>query len=183
VSAHGATNVVSSPPRGIETTFVGNIAARPCVIPGMDALVIGQPDGLARVIAGALRRRGRDVLQAIPADVAGRERATWLLTEAGWPPLVLIVESAPFATVHELLAVTHAEIVLVAEQRTPTARAGAVPARYWMPRDAPGLTVVPFGRAGRRWFVLGPGRHEPMGAERAAAVVLRSCAAAAASCR
>jgi hypothetical protein len=149
----------------------------------MDALVIGQPDGPAGALAGGLRRQGREVLQAIPADVADGERATWLLDEAGRPPLVVIVESAPFATAHELLAITQAEIVLVAEQRAPSARPRSVPARSWTPRDAPGLTVVPLGRAGRRWFTLGHGRHEPMGAERAAAAVLRSCAAAAASCR
>jgi hypothetical protein len=149
----------------------------------MDSLVIGPPNGLAGAIARGLRRQGRSALQAIAADVADRERATWLLDEAGRPPLVVVVESAPYAAAHRLLDLTRAEIVLVAEQRAAAARPGTVPARSLMPRGAEGLTVLPLGRAGRRWFQLGPGRPEPMGPERASAAVLRSCAAAAASCR
>jgi hypothetical protein len=149
----------------------------------MDALVIGPPQGLAAALARALRRRGETVLQAIPADAGDGERAGWLLDEAGRPGLAIVVESAPYAVVHELIALTDAEIVLVAEQRAAAARPGAVARRSATPRDEPGLTVVPLGRAGRRWLALGPGRHEPMGAERAAALVLRSCGARAASCR
>jgi hypothetical protein len=149
----------------------------------MDALVIGPPHGLAAAVARGLRRQGREVLQAIAADAADAERAEWLLDEAGRPPLVVVVETAPFAVAHELLPLTQAEIVLVAEQRAAIARAGALPARSSTPRDADGLTVVPLGRAGRRWFQAGPGRHEPMGPERAAALVLRSCDAVTASYR
>jgi hypothetical protein len=154
----------------------------PHVPRGMDALVIGPPHGLAGAVARALRREGRAVLQAIAADAADRARANWLLDEAGRPPLVVIVEGAPYATLHTLLTLTRTEIVLVAEHRVAAAGRGAA-ARSAPPRDAEGLTVVPLGRAGRRWFQLAARRREPMGAERAAAVVLRSCAAAAASCR
>jgi hypothetical protein len=149
----------------------------------MDTLIIGLPHGLAGAVARALRARGQAVLQAIPADVADAERANWLLDEAGRPPRVIVFETAPYTIVHDLLALTQAEIVLVAEQRAAAARPRAVTTRSIMPRDADGLTVVPLGRAGRRWFQLGHGRHEPMGAARAAALVLRSCGAAAASCR
>ncbi len=149
----------------------------------MDALVIGPTGGLADALARGLRRRGMSVLRAIAADASDRERATWLLDEAGRPPLVMLVDEPPYATVHELLALTHAEVVLVAEQRAAVARPGALPARSLVPRDEPGLTVVRLGRAGRRWFAPGVRRSEPMSAERAAALVLRACAAEAASCR
>jgi hypothetical protein len=148
----------------------------------MDALVIGPPRGLADAVAGGLRRRGLSVLRAIAADAADPERAAWLLDEAGRPPLVIVFDSAPHVLVHELLPLTRAHVVLVSEQRVAAARPGALPARSLLPRDEPGLSVVPLGRAGRRWFAPG-GRHEPMGAERAAALVLRSCGAAAASYR
>jgi hypothetical protein len=149
----------------------------------MDALVIGPSCGLADAVARGLRRSGKSVLRAIAADASDRERATWLLDEAGRPPLVILFDEAPYATLHELLPLTRAQVVLVAEQRAAVARPGALPARSLVPRDEPGLTVVPLGRAGRRWFAPGARRNEPMGAERAAALVLRSCAAAAASCR
>jgi hypothetical protein len=149
----------------------------------MDALVIGPPHGLADAVARRLRRRGRAVLRAIAADVSDRERASWLLDEAGRPELVIVFDRAPYAAVHELLTLTRAHVVLVAEGQAAAARPGSPSSRRLIPRDEPGLTVVPLGRSGRRWFALGSGRHEPMGAERAAALVLRSCAAAAASYR
>jgi hypothetical protein len=150
----------------------------------MDALVIGgASNGLADAVARRLRRRGSTALRAIAADIADAERARWLLDEAGDPPLVVAFDHAPYASVHLLLPLTRAQIVLVAEHRAAIARPGALPARALIPRDEPGLVVVPLGRAGRRWFALGPGRHEPMGAERAAAVVLRACGAGAASYR
>jgi hypothetical protein len=148
----------------------------------MDALVIGAPGGIADAVARGLRRRARPALRAIAADVADPERASWLLDEAGNPPLIVVVDSAPYGVAHGLLALTDAHVVLVAEQRAAAARPGAPARRSLLPRDQPGLTVVPLGRAGRRWFELA-GRHEPMGAERAAALVLRACDAAAASCR
>jgi hypothetical protein len=148
----------------------------------MDALVIGSPHGLAGAVARALRDRGRSVLQAIPADVATPERARWLLAEAGDPAQIVVIEGAPYTTAHELLALTDADIVLVAERRAAAARAGALNGRALTPREMPGLSVVPLGRAGRRWFAT-TGRHEPLGPARAAAHVLRSCAAGAASCR
>jgi len=148
----------------------------------MDALSIGPSGGLADTVGDALRRRGLSVLRAVAADARDAESAQWLLDEAGWPPLIVVVESAPFAVAHELLALTGAHVVLVAEQRAAAARPSALPARSLLPRDEPGLTVVALGRAGRRWFEL-RGRHEPMGAERAAAIVLRSCGAGAASFR
>jgi len=149
----------------------------------MDALIIGPSRGLADAVAGGLRRRGMSVLRAVAADVADSERATWLLDEAGRPPLIVVFDQPPYAIAHELVAVTRAHVVLVAEQRAAAARPGALSARSLVPRDEPGLTVVRLGRAGRRWFALGAGRHEPMGQERAAAVVLRACGAAAASFR
>ena len=121
------------------------------------------------------------MLQAIPADVADRERATWLLDEAGRPRQVIVIDTAPYESVHRLMGLTHAEIVLVAELRAAAAR-GAV-GRSYVPREEPGLTVVTLGRAGRRWFGLGSGVRQTLSAERAAAVVLRSCGAAAASFR
>ena len=138
----------------------------------MDALVIGPPRELTSAVARALRRSGRQVLQAVPADADSAERARWLLDEAGRPPLVIVVDDAPFSTLHELLPLTGAEIVLVAETRAPAANAAR---RAAIPRDADGLTVVPLGRAGRRWFTLGPGRRETLSAERAAALVVRAC--------
>jgi hypothetical protein len=149
----------------------------------MDALIIGPSGGLADAVGRVLGRRGMSSLRAIAADVGDRERATWLLDEAGRPELVVVFDQAPYAAAHELLALTSAHVVLVAEQRAAAARPGALPARSLLPREEPGLTVVRLGRAGRRWFVPGPGRHEPMGPERAAALVLRACGAAAASCR
>jgi hypothetical protein len=149
----------------------------------MDALIIGPSHGLADALARGLRRRGMTALRAVAADVSDPERATWLLDEAGDPPLVFVLDRAPYATVHALLALTRARVVLVAEQRAAAARPGALPTRSLIPRDEPGLTVVPIGRAGRRWFMPGSARHEPMGAERAAAAVLRACDAATASCR
>ena len=149
----------------------------------MDALIVGAPDGLADALARSLRRRGMTALRALAADARDHERASWLLDEAGRPPLVVVSESAPFAVAHELMALTDAHVVLVAEQRAALARAGAPRSRSLLPRDAPGLTVVPLGRAGRRWFALGGRRQDSMGAERAAALVLRACGAAAASCR
>jgi hypothetical protein len=149
----------------------------------MDALIIGPSGGLADAVAHGLRRRGTSALRAIAADAGDRERAAWLLDEAGRPELVVVFDQAPYAAVHELLTLTGARVVLVAEQRVAAARPGALPARSLLPREQPGLTVVRLGRAGRRWFVPGPGRHEPMGPQRAAAVVLRACGAAAASCR
>jgi len=149
----------------------------------MDALIIGPPRGLADAIARGFRRRGLSALRAVAADVSDPERAAWLLDEAGRPPLVIVVDGAPYATVHQLLALTSADVVLVAELRTAAARPGALPARSLVPRDEPGLTVVPLGRSGGRWFTFGSRRHEPMGAERTAAVVLRACGAAAASFR
>lgn len=138
----------------------------------MDALVIGPPRELSAAVTRALRRTGRSVLQAIPADASGRERARWLLDEAGRPPLIVVLDDAPFATLHELLPLTAAEVVLVAEQRAPAAHAGR---RAAIPRDAEDFTVVPLGRAGRRWFTLGPGRRDTLSAERAAALVVRAC--------
>jgi hypothetical protein len=149
----------------------------------MDALIVGSADGLADSLTRSLRRRGMTALRALAADARDRERASWLLDEAGRPTLVVVSESPPFAVAHELMALTDAHVVLVAEQRAALARAGAPPSRSLLPRDAPGLTVVPLGRAGRRWFALGGRRQESMGAEHAAALVLRACGAAAASCR
>jgi len=149
----------------------------------MDALVIGEPHGLARAVVRGLRRQGRSVLQAIAADAADRERMTWLLDEAGGPGLIVVFDDAPYPIVHVLVGLTPAEIVLVVEQRAAVARPGGLRARSYTPRDADGLTVVTLGRAGRRWFRPGAGRTETLGAERAAADVLRSCGAAAASCR
>ena len=153
------------------------------VLRNMDALVIGPPRGLAEALAARLRRRGLSTLRALAADVSDPERAAWLLDEAGRPPLVIVVDSAPYATVHELLPLTRAEVLLVAEQRAAAAHTGAPAARSLVPRDEPGLTVVPLGRSGGRWFAIGSRRREAMGAERAAALVLRACGAAAASCR
>ena len=149
----------------------------------MDALVIGSPAGLADALAGGLRRRGRSVLRALPTDVADRERAAWLLDEAGRPERLYVVESAPYEHVHRLMGLTHAEIVLVAELRAATARPGSPVGRAYVPRDQPGLTVVTLGRAGRRWFEVGRDGHGALSAERAAATVLRAGGVAAASCR
>jgi hypothetical protein len=149
----------------------------------MDALVIGPPDGLAGAVVRRLRRHGARVLQAIAADAADAERAGWLLEEAGSPELVIVVESAPYATLDILLRKARAEIVLVAEHRTSAVGARPAAARAWMPRDMEGLTVVPLGRSGRRWHRLDGPRSEAMGGERAAALVLSACGAAAASSR
>jgi len=149
----------------------------------MDALIIGPQHGLASAFTRMLRRQGRAVLQAIPADAADGERAAWLLDEAGDPPLVVVIDAAPYGLAHELMALTRAQVVLVAEHRVASARPGVRPARTYTPRDAAGLTVVPLGRAGHRWIELDGGRRQPMGAERAAALVLRSCGVEAASCR
>jgi hypothetical protein len=150
---------------------------------GMDALIIGPSAGLADAVAQGLRRRGLETLRAIAADAADGERAAWLLDEAGDPPLVVVFDAAPYAVAHELLARTRAHIVLVVEQRAAAAHTAALPARSLLPRDEAGLTVVPLGRAGRRWFARGGGRQEPLGIERAAALVLRACGAGAVSYR
>jgi stage V sporulation protein SpoVS len=149
----------------------------------MDALVIGSPNGLAGAVARALRDRGSRALQAIPADVSTPERTAWLLGEAGDPRQIVVIEQAPYAIAQALLTRTQAEILLVAEQPAAAARPRAVARRALTPSDGDGLTVVRLGRAGRRWLALGGGRGEPMGAARTAAHVLRSCGAAAASCR
>jgi hypothetical protein len=149
----------------------------------MDALVIGSQGGLADAVVRALRHQALGVLQAIPADVADAARTRWLLDEAGNPSLVVVIDTPPYATAHELLAHTTAEIVLVAEQRAAIGHPGGVARRSYTPRDEPGLTVVPFGRAGRRWFHLGARRQEPLTAARAASIVLRSGGAAGVSCR
>jgi hypothetical protein len=149
----------------------------------MNALVIGRPHDLAGAVARGLRRRGRPVLQAIASDVASAERVRWLLAEAGDPELIVVFDDAPYGVVHALLPHTRAEILLVAEQRAALAQPSALRVRSFTPRDGDGLTVVELGRAGRRWFRIGAGRTEPLGAERAAAEVLRSCGAAAASSR
>ena len=149
----------------------------------MDALVIGPAAGLADAVARGFRRRGRSVLQALPADAADRERAEWLLDEAGRPRQVIVVDRAPYELAHRLMGLTHAEIVLVAELRAAVARPGGAVGRSYVPREQPGLTVVTLGRAGRRWFELGTAGHGALSAERAAALVLRSCGAAATSYR
>ena len=149
----------------------------------MNALVIGRPHDLAGAVAHRLRRRGATVLQAIASDVASAERVRWLLDEAGDPELIVVFDDAPYGIVQTLLAHTRAEVLLVAEKRAALAQAGAVRIRSFTPRDGDGLTVVELGRAGRRWFRIGAARTEPLGAERAAAEVLRSCGAAAASSR
>ena len=149
----------------------------------MNALVIGRQHDLAAAVARGLRRQGQTVLQAIAADVASAEQTRWLLDEAGDPQLVVVFDDPPYGIVHALLAETQAEVVLVAEHRAALARPGAARARSYTPRDGEGLSVVELGRAGRRWFRLGAGRTEPLGAERAAAEVLRSCGVAAVSCR
>jgi hypothetical protein len=148
----------------------------------MEALVIGPAAGLTGPVADGLRRRGMSVLRAVPADVADAERIDWLLDEAGRPGLIILFDVAPYATAHALLGHTRADIVLVVEHRA--AVAGAEPERSYAPWPiGRGLQVVTLGRAGRRWFRLGAGRKETLSAERAAADVLRSCGAAAASCR
>jgi hypothetical protein len=139
----------------------------------MDALVIGPLNGLAGAVARGLRRQGRSVLQAIPADVDGPERLEWLLDEAARPPLIVIFDQAPYATAHALLAHSRADVVLVTEQRAAVAGAAAGSAA-----PAPigrGLKVVTLGRAGRRWFPVGDRRSHSLGAERAAALVVRAC--------
>ena len=60
----------------------------------MDALVIGPPRELTAAVTRALRRSGRSVLQAIPADADGRERARWLLDEADRPSLIVVLDDA-----------------------------------------------------------------------------------------
>jgi hypothetical protein len=137
----------------------------------MDALIIGPSGGIADAIARRLARDGITSLRAIASDAADTERASWLLDEAGRPMLIVIVERAPHPVAHELLALSSALIVLVAEQRAPAARPGAIRSRSLLPRDQPGLAVVPLGRAGRRWF---PPGGAPMSAERTAAHVLKS---------
>jgi hypothetical protein len=139
----------------------------------MDALVIGQPHELAGAVARGLRRQGRSVLQAIAADVSGRDRIEWLLDEAGGPQLVVVFDGPPYATAHELLAHTRADIVLVAEHRA--AVVGVAPRSFAPWPVGRGLKVVSLGRAGRRWFTVGPKRADTLSAERAAAVVLRAC--------
>jgi hypothetical protein len=139
----------------------------------MDALVIGPPNGLAAAVVRGLRRQGRSVLQAIPADVEGTERADWLLDESGRPPLIVVFDGPPYAIAHELLARTDADVVLVAEQRTAAAGVAPNAAAPWP--IGRGLKVVTLGRAGRRWFTLGARRSHSLSAERAAALVVRAC--------
>jgi hypothetical protein len=141
----------------------------------MDALVIGPPHSLAGAVAHGLRRRGRSTLQAIPADASGPEQTAWLLDEAGGPSLIVVIDAPPYATAHELLAHTNAEVVLVAEQRAAIAGPNALPRSYAPSPVGHGLKVVALGRAGRRWFRLGAHRAETLSAERAAAIVLRAC--------
>ena len=141
----------------------------------MDALVIGPPDGLAGAVVRRLRRHGAQVLQAIPADAADRERAAWLLEEAGSPALVVLVETAPYRALDALLGPVSGELLLVAELRTPAVGAP--------PQEKDGLAVVTLGRSGRRWHTLDERRAEPLGGERAAALVLSASGAGAASSR
>jgi len=139
----------------------------------MDALVIGPPDGLAAAVARGLRRQGRSVLQAIPADVDGAERVEWLLDEADRPPLIVVFDGPPYTIAHALLACTHGDVVLVAEQRTAVAGIAPSAALPWP--IGRGLKVVTLGRAGRRWFTLGARRSQSLSAERAAALIVRAC--------
>ena len=157
----------------------------------MDALVIGPPGGLADAVARGLRRQGERVLQATAADAADAARAAWLLEEARWPALVIVIEPGPFSAARTLLPLCRgAELVVVAEQRVALARAGTAAGRSLalraLRRDALArgrrLGIVSFGRAGRRWVEL-DGRGAALGADRAAAVVLRACGAGAASSR
>ena len=148
------------------------------VLSRMDALVIGPPGGLADAVASALRKQAATVLQAIPADVSDAARTRWLLDEAGDPTLVVVIDSPPYAAVHQLLGQTGAAVVLGAEQRASVAGAAGLVRRSYTPRSEPGLEVVQFGRAGRRWFHLGARRQEPLSAARAASILLRSGGAA-----
>ena len=179
------SGIGGEPTRETASTIApGMPAPRPARLECMDALVIGPPDALADAVARALRRSGMTALRALAADARDRERATWLLDEAGHPPLVVVLESAPFAVAHELLALTGAHVVLVAEQRATVARAGAPRSRSLLPRDEPGLTrraARPRGAALVRARTAGA--RSRSGAERAAALVLRACGAEAASCR
>jgi hypothetical protein len=150
---------------------------------GMDAIVIGPPSGLAAAVARALRRRGVTVLQATPADVADADRVAWLLAEAGDPPLVLVCDEAPYAAALRLVGAGRT-VLAVEERRLPATAVDRHPARTADGRalaraaQRSGGTgrAVRLGRAGRRW--VEPGSHRPpLSAERAAAVVLRSCPA------
>jgi NAD(P)-dependent dehydrogenase (short-subunit alcohol dehydrogenase family) len=149
----------------------------------MDALVIGPPDGLAGAVVRRLRRHGAQVLQAIPADAADRERAAWLLEEAGSPDLVVLVETAPYQALDALLGYVPGELLLVAELRTAAVGAPPADSRTWLPQEKDGLAVVTLGRSGRRWHTLDERRAEPLGSERAAALVLSASGAGAASSR
>ena len=51
----------------------------------MDALIIGPASELAGAVARGLRRQGRSVLEALPADASDGERTEWLLDDAGRP--------------------------------------------------------------------------------------------------
>jgi hypothetical protein len=139
----------------------------------MDALVIGPSNDFAAAIARGLRRQGRTVLQAIHADADTPERLDWLLDEAGRPPLVVMFDEPPYEATHALLTHTHADVVLVAEHRAAVAGASTSSPSPWP--IGRGLKVVMLGRAGRRWFTLGPRRMDMLSAERAAAVVVRAC--------
>jgi hypothetical protein len=139
----------------------------------MDALVIGPQNGLAAAVVRGLRRQGRAVLQAIPADVDGAERVEWLLDEADDPPLIVVFDGPPYAIAHALLACTQGDVVLVAEQRT--AVTGVAPTGTAPRPIGRGLKVVTLGRAGRRWFTLGTRRSHSLSAARAAALVVRAC--------
>ena len=145
----------------------------------MDALVIGPPHQLTGAVARSLQRQGRSVLQAIPADAADGDRIDWLLDEAGRPGLIVSLAEPPYATAHALLGHTHADVVLVAEYRAPAA--GAAPRSFAPWPIGRGLKVVRLGRAGRRWFTLGPKRAQTLSAERAAALVVRACSLPAAA--
>jgi hypothetical protein len=145
----------------------------------MDALVIGPPDGLAAAVARALRRRGQRVLEAVPGDVDGDARTAWLLAEAGDPPLVVVCGAAPCAAAARLVGRGRA-VIAVEERRVSAARPDGRPARtsagralVRAARAAGGeARVVRLGRAGGRWVEPRPGAPA-MGAERAAAAVLR----------
>jgi hypothetical protein len=139
----------------------------------MDALVIGPAHGLTAAVARGLRRQGRRVLQALPADASDPDRIDWLLEEAGGPDVIVVVDDAPYATAHELLHQTHADVVLVAEHRAAAPGAASPSVAPWP--IGRGLKVVMLGRAGRRWFTLGAKRTQSMSAERAAALVVRAC--------
>ena len=77
-------------PLGARDDTRGNVPAAPGVFPTMDALIVGSKDGLADALARSLQRRGMTALRALAADARDRDRASWLLDEAGRPPLVVV---------------------------------------------------------------------------------------------